>query len=198
MQLKVNCRRKVNCRKNWADLANSWQTSPKFILQFTFISLQFTFSHNLLVHDPAPNVRTKKIAYRNPLNECSFRVIAKSKVISNHTFTSYFTIVIICTYYIFWLWFYNRYTFLCIYWCVYTSTIPTKYITSLTNYVFSFFKQYHNMYLVRAVRLNTSRAQLFTSLMVDLRQDINIVSSFNRCLNGTFPWRNCSAKTLVY
>ena len=27
------------------------------------------------------------------------------------------------------------------------------------------------------------RAQLFTSLMADLRQDINRVSSFNKCLN---------------
>ena len=32
------------------------------------------------------------------------------------------------------------------------------------------------------------RSQSFTSLMADLRQDINIVSSFSRmCLNGTFP-----------
>ena len=63
------------------------------------------------------------------------------------------------------------------------------------------------------------RAQSFTSLMADLCQDINRVSSFSRCLNGTFPWknwtfpwrnwtfpwrngtfpwRNCSVKTLVY
>ena len=41
------------------------------------------------------------------------------------------------------------------------------------------------------------RAQSFTSLMADLRQDINRVPSFSRCLNGTFPWRNCSVKTLV-
>ena len=32
------------------------------------------------------------------------------------------------------------------------------------------------------------RAQSFTSLMADLRQDINRVSSFSRCLNGTFPF----------
>ena len=31
------------------------------------------------------------------------------------------------------------------------------------------------------------RSQSFTSLMADLRQDINRVSSFSRCLNGTFP-----------
>ena len=31
--------------------------------------------------------------------------------------------------------------------------------------------------------------------MTDLRQDINRVSSFRRCLNRTFPWRNCSVKT---
>ena len=42
------------------------------------------------------------------------------------------------------------------------------------------------------------RDQSFTSLMADLRQDINRVSSFSRCLNGTFPWRNCSVKTLVH
>ena len=29
--------------------------------------------------------------------------------------------------------------------------------------------------------------QSFTSLMADLRQDVNRVSSFSRCLNGTFP-----------
>ena len=31
------------------------------------------------------------------------------------------------------------------------------------------------------------RAHSFMSLMADLRQDINRVSSFIRCLNGTFP-----------
>ena len=31
------------------------------------------------------------------------------------------------------------------------------------------------------------RAQSFNSLMADFRQDINRVSSFSRCLNGTFP-----------
>ena len=31
------------------------------------------------------------------------------------------------------------------------------------------------------------RSQSFTSLMADLRQDNNRVSSFSRCLNGTFP-----------
>ena len=31
-----------------------------------------------------------------------------------------------------------------------------------------------------------------TSLMADLRQDINRFPSFSRCLNGTFPCRNCS------
>ena len=32
----------------------------------------------------------------------------------------------------------------------------------------------------------SQRSQSFTSLMADLRQDINRVSSFNRCVNGTF------------
>ena len=31
------------------------------------------------------------------------------------------------------------------------------------------------------------RSQSFTSLMADLCQDISRVSSFSRCLNGTFP-----------
>ena len=31
------------------------------------------------------------------------------------------------------------------------------------------------------------RAQSFIALMVDLRHDINRVSSYSRCLNGTFP-----------
>ena len=29
-------------------------------------------------------------------------------------------------------------------------------------------------------------------------QDINGGFAFSRCLNGTFPWRNCSVKTLVH
>ena len=33
------------------------------------------------------------------------------------------------------------------------------------------------------------RAQSFTSLMADLRQDINRGFAFSRCLNGTFPLR---------
>ena len=33
----------------------------------------------------------------------------------------------------------------------------------------------------------TFRTQSFTSLMADLRQDINRVFSSSRCLNGTFP-----------
>ena len=42
------------------------------------------------------------------------------------------------------------------------------------------------------------RAQSFTSLMADLCQDIKRVSSFSRCLNGTFPWSKCSIKTLLH
>ena len=42
------------------------------------------------------------------------------------------------------------------------------------------------------------RSQSFTSLVVELREDIKIVSSFSRCLNGTFTLRNCSVKTLVH
>ena len=38
-----------------------------------------------------------------------------------------------------------------------------------------------------AILLIYFRDQSFTSLMADLRQYINRVSSFNRCLNGTFP-----------
>ena len=40
--------------------------------------------------------------------------------------------------------------------------------------------------------------QSFTSLMADLCQDIKRVSWLSRYLNGTFPWRNCSIKTLVH
>ena len=36
------------------------------------------------------------------------------------------------------------------------------------------------------------------SLKAELRQDINRVSLFSRCLDGTFPWRNCSVKTLIH
>ena len=38
-----------------------------------------------------------------------------------------------------------------------------------------------------AARSLELRSQSFTSLMADLRQDINGVFSFSRCLNGTFP-----------
>ena len=57
MQLKVNCRLKVNCtqEKCCAGLPNVCQASPNFILQLTF-DLQFTFSCNSLVHDPGPSV----------------------------------------------------------------------------------------------------------------------------------------------
>ena len=41
------------------------------------------------------------------------------------------------------------------------------------------------------------RAQSFTSLTADIRQDINRGFTFSRCLNGTFPWRKCSVKALV-
>ena len=33
---------------------------------------------------------------------------------------------------------------------------------------------------------------LLWTLMADLCQDVNTVSSFRRCLYGTLPWRNCS------
>ena len=36
-------------------------------------------------------------------------------------------------------------------------------------------------------KLSELGAQSFTSLMADLRQHINRVNSFSRCLNGTFP-----------
>ena len=45
------------------------------------------------------------------------------------------------------------------------------------------------------------RDQSFTCLMADLSQDIlntNRVSSFFRCLNGAFPWMNCSKKWVLY
>ena len=38
---------------------------------------------------------------------------------------------------------------------------------------------------------------LCTSLKVDLRQDIKEGFVFSRCINGTFPWRKCSVKSLV-
>ena len=54
----------------------------------------------------------------------------------------------------------------------------------LINYIF----------FIRNAKL---RAQLFTSLNADLRQDINGVFAFSRCITGTFPWRKCSVKALV-
>ena len=41
------------------------------------------------------------------------------------------------------------------------------------------------------------RAQSFTTLKEDLRQEINCGFAFSRCLNGTFPWRKGSSKALV-
>ena len=38
------------------------------------------------------------------------------------------------------------------------------------------------------------RAKLLTSFVANLLQEINSVSSFNRCFNGTFSWRNCSVR----
>ena len=38
-------------------------------------------------------------------------------------------------------------------------------------------------------------AQSFTSFMAYPLQDINLVSSFSRCHNGTFYWRNCFVKS---
>ena len=43
-------------------------------------------------------------------------------------------------------------------------------------------------------QLNKLRAQSFTSLMAYLHQDINRVSSFSSCLNGTFTLWNFSVK----
>ena len=42
------------------------------------------------------------------------------------------------------------------------------------------------------------RIQSFTSLKADLRQYINRGFAFSRFLHGTFPWRNCSVKTLIH
>ena len=43
--------------KIWAGSANSWQTSPNFFLQFIF-------SCNSLVHDPAPNIKIMLIFFQ--------------------------------------------------------------------------------------------------------------------------------------
>ena len=40
---------------------------------------------------------------------------------------------------------------------------------------------------IRCAKNNTIRSQSFTSLMADLRQDINCGFAFSRCINGTFP-----------
>ena len=57
----------------------------------------------------------------------------------------------------------------------------------------------HFFILMRKVDLSLGPIiYLLTSFMADLRQDINRVSSFSRCLNGTLPWSNCSVKTLVH
>ena len=63
--------------------------------------------------------------------------------------------------------------------------------------------QWHIFWNVsREMRKNTPnityRDQSFTCLMTDFNQDINRVTSFSRCLNGTFHFRNCSNKTLVH
>ena len=39
----------------------------------------------------------------------------------------------------------------------------------------------------KGARKDLLRDQSFTSLMADLRQNINLVFSFSRCLNGNFP-----------
>ena len=40
---------------------------------------------------------------------------------------------------------------------------------------------------ISKIILTPFRAQTFTFLMADLRHDINRVSSFSKCINGTFP-----------
>ena len=55
LQLKVNCRPKKNCRKKFGLACRPTvgrQTRPNYFLQLTF-NIQFTFSCNSLVHDPA-------------------------------------------------------------------------------------------------------------------------------------------------
>ena len=51
---------------------------------------------------------------------------------------------------------------------------------------------------INLFRTTTLRTQSFTSLKADLRQDINGGFALSRCLNGTFPWRKCSVKALVF
>ena len=57
---------------------------------------------------------------------------------------------------------------------------------------------HHDQSCPHLYNLSWQWVQSFTSLMADLRQDINRVSSFIRCLSWIFPWRNCSVKTLVH
>ena len=55
----------------------------------------------------------------------------------------------------------------------------------------------HHEYSLKHGIVHFGRVQSFTSLKVDLHQDINGGFAFGRCLNGTFPWRKCSIKALV-
>ena len=48
--------------------------------------------------------------------------------------------------------------------------------------------------LLTKIPFYTLRAQSFTSMKADLRQEITLVFPFSRCLNGTFPSRKCSVK----
>ena len=61
-------------------------------------------------------------------------------------------------------------------------------------FFFSWKKQWHWIWIWDPIL----RAESFTFLMADLHQDVNSVSSFSRCLNGTFPWRNCESLDLFY
>ena len=78
--VQVNCRMKVNCRKVFVLVCQLFvdQARPNFFLQLTF-RLQFTFSCNSLVHDPA-----LKVYIDNIINQ--FR---KSKELSIFNFSCF-------------------------------------------------------------------------------------------------------------
>ena len=58
-------------------------------------------------------------------------------------------------------------------------------------------KLFFVVFFLKMLRL-TLGAQLVTSLKADLCQDISGCFAFSRHLNGTFPGRNCSVKTLEH
>ena len=139
-----------------------------------------------------------------PWRKCSIKVLAK--------WINYvYVLTEICHQRGKWLgpWLTDAYIWPLRYWiivCIFSAVFSMLQLCTMHIYareiVILYVYQYHERDINRNMLIYSNsyspfRLQSFTSLMADLGQDISKVSSFSRCLNGTFPWRNWSVKTLI-